>query len=292
MSDKVSFGIYGFEITRPIVLPGLELVPVHTEYRAAQSAAREKGRFNLTCLGRIDSSCPYSGGNVRHVLFDLEAALTLCEQQYVIVTRPHAEDVDALKASLPRDLDLMHPRGSPGNLIHADTFSPSSRREFLGRCLQTLDDAEVEQRFQLRRGLHTNAEIWRMREPFVDTTYYLAFSSLEGMSRAWSSDRDSTAEEVMTPFLRHCGFDFAQNRAGDRLRSMSTYCHLRNTLFHNGLLEAAFNDNGKTVTLRLTDYVHKLERIFSLVLLKIVGFDDGRINWDQWFDRQPFKGRT
>jgi hypothetical protein len=285
----VSFGVYGFEITRPIVLPGLELTPIYENDHEAQRAARQKGQFNLTCLGRLDSaSLAFSGGNIEHVLFDLEAALTVCEQQYVVVTRGYPDELDVIREQLPNELAMAHPRHTPGELIQSDAFSRDSRREYLDRCLSALDEAEG-QRVQLRKGLHKYAEIWRLREPFIDLTYYLTFSTLEGMSRAWLARSNGSAEEAMALFLRdRCEFDVGQNRPGQRERAMSTYAHLRNALFHNGMLETRVVENGTTVTFRITEYAHKLERLLGLALLRMIKFDDGRTNWNQWLDRQPF----
>lgn len=60
-------------------------------------------------------------------------------------------------------------------------------------------------------------------------------------------------------------------------------------LFHNGAFERTFNENGKAITLKLSEYESYLRRLVPDLLLKVMGYDDGHINWNRWLDRQPFR---
>jgi hypothetical protein len=78
-------------------------------------------------------------------------------------------------------------------------------------------------------------------------------------------------------------------RPSDLRRAVSTYTHLRNSLFHNSRFETRINVNGVQVEIRIVDYLFPLLQLVTLVVLKAVEFDDGHINWNSWIDRQPFK---
>ena len=69
---------------------------------------------------------------------------------------------------------------------------------------------------------------------------------------------------------------------------MQTYAHLRNALFHQGKFEKRINENVCEVVLKLTDYDDEWRRLIPDVLLKVLGFDDGLINWKRWLDRMSF----
>ena len=47
--------------------------------------------------------------------------------------------------------------------------------------------------------------------------------------------------------------------------------------------------NDDRVNLKCADYLFNLSMLVSLLVMKIVGFDDGHTNWDCWFDRQMHK---
>ena len=89
--------------------------------------------------------------------------------------------------------------------------------------------------------------------------------------------------------LTQLGFDVSQDRPNDLVRAVSTYAQLRNALFHNSELETEVNINGNLVELKVIDYIFHISQLVALSVLKVVGFDDGHINWNSWVDRQPFK---
>jgi hypothetical protein len=69
---------------------------------------------------------------------------------------------------------------------------------------------------------------------------------------------------------------------------VQNYAHVRNGLFHKGALEVQVPVNQTKLTLKLTDYDERLRLLVPDVMLKVLGFDDGHINWNRWLDRMPF----
>ena len=64
---------------------------------------------------------------------------------------------------------------------------------------------------------------------------------------------------------------------------MNTYSQLRNALFHNGKLEADIKyGNNDIKHVKLIDYYDKLYRLVMLLILKFVGLNTNRIDWNGW----------
>jgi len=288
------FGIYGYEITRPLSLNGLYLTPRVTPPNDARKLATSRSEFNLTGIGEITSSGRASlPESQRDILFDLAAALTFCQQQWVIVSRiiSHPDNVDPQRVlqSFPDQLDVRQERPSPGAVLISDFFDPDARCRFLDLCLDKLRDNQFEEATYFRKAFYRNVEIWRFNRQLLDVTYYMIFSALEILARRHSGDYTSSIAQVLTPFLRdECRFSVEQDKPSVRERSVQTYVHLRNALFHNGEFEVTFNENGYQITLKLMDYFDKLERLLSDVLLRVLGYNDPHINWNRWLDRMPF----
>jgi hypothetical protein len=104
------------------------------------------------------------------------------------------------------------------------------------------------------------------------------------------NDRSNqNSSEPICKLLVGYGFDVQIERPSDLQRAVSTYTHLRNTLFHNSEFTANINVNGTVVELKLFDYLFNISQLVALVVLKAIDFDDNHINWNSWIDRQPFK---
>lgn len=278
------FGVYGFAITRQVTVNGLIFTPKESSFLEAKKLATDRSAFSLTAIGSSVSE------PTRQTLFDLAAAMTFCQQQWVEITAPFsAADHSEAEAALPHRLDLAYRRWTSGALIINDAFDAQARRIFLELCLEKLSDKLFYEATGFRKALFRNVETWRQGESFLDVSYYLDFSALEILVRTATQDYRSPIAMLATPFLRNYRFDVVQNDPNSRERGVETYVHLRNALFHRGGFEIQINENGTPITLKLTDYEGFFRQLVPDVLLKVLGYDDGHINWNRWRDRMPFK---
>jgi hypothetical protein len=99
-------------------------------------------------------------------------------------------------------------------------------------------------------------------------------------------ERDSSIP--IAKILQNFGFDFKVNYPSDLQRSVSSYTHLRNGLFHRSAQEVTINQNGTDVIYKISDYWGTLSSLVPLIIMKAIGFDDGHINWDRWRTRIAF----
>ena len=89
--------------------------------------------------------------------------------------------------------------------------------------------------------------------------------------------------------LQSYGFVVYQDNPNNLARSVSTYLHIRNVLFHQGDFSATVQINSNKVTLNCSEYLFNLSMLVSLTIMKAIDFDDGHTNWDCWIDRQLHK---
>jgi hypothetical protein len=112
---------------------------------------------------------------------------------------------------------------------------------------------------------------------------------LESHARSVAKSGSSkNASEPICELLTQYGFDVHQDfkSTGDNRRSVATYTHLRNALFHNSNFTCTPKDEkGTMVELKLFDYLPNIQQLVPLVILKAVGFD-GYMNWDRWINMQ------
>lgn len=283
------FAIYGFEITKEIEFCNFIISPKVEDFREAESLAKDTTQFNLTAVGKI------KGVSSREELFDLAAALTFCQQQWVVVSNLYEFTEDTLSkqaiAKFPPVYETTNKRPSQGAVIIQDVFDNEARKNYLELCISRLRDQQFENNTNFRKAFFRNVEIWRMPTQFIDVTYYYDFSALEILARTFTQDyQANNVAKVISELLNHYGFDVAQDNIHSRHLGMQTYAHLRNALFHNGSFEKSFQENGVEITLKLIDYASYLSRLLPDVLLKVLGYDDNHINWNRWQDRMPFKG--
>lgn len=281
------FGIYGYDLTRPLTVAGITVRPCIADVAKTRQLAIDQKAFHLTAMG--ESPDPPDA----ELLFDLSAVLTFSQQQWIEITSIRAvhdatgpQDTSSLFA--PR-LDIPYRRPKGGSLISRDLNPPETEREFLELCLKRLQDQTFNKATNFRKAFFRNVEAWRLRVQAAEFTYYLNFSALEILARTDSRDyKEKNVAKILTPFLTKHGFNVKQNCPKSRERSMQTYAHLRNALFHNGEWKTTFNENDIDVTLNIADYAVLLERLVADVLLRLLGYNDPSINWDRWIDRQPF----
>lgn len=275
-------GIYGFEITSPIDLPGLRIEPRTNDQQQAKQWARDLENYQLTGV--------LMGASISNdVLFELEAILSFVERLDVLVSAPIEQVENNIFAHFHTRITTHQRSNGGGAVIAEDTLFRSSRSAFISKTLDRLQKKELCDSTQFRAMLFKYVETFRQRKPFIEVTYFLLFSGLESYARAVTHDRDNGASVPICKLLRDYGFDVQIDRPNDLNRAVSTYTHLRNALFHNGEFEKSINLNGVNVEHKLFDYIFNFSQLVALVILKSVEFDDGHINWNSWIDRISFK---
>ena len=283
------FGIYGFNFHREIKIENIRLVPLY-QSPEAETKAGDEGTFHLTGYGifqadldTISEETEYDT-RVRHI----EDAMTFCEQRWIMTTKVVILDTNEKPedfiqtGKLEKSLNLFQNRPSPGCIIARQSYLPYSRSKFLNLCVEKLADESFDSQTEFRKAFYRQTENLRMRQQFVDILYYFIFSGLEILAR---KDANNSIEKnvavVLTQFIEKHDFSVAQ-------KEVENWAHLRNALFHNGQFETEFNDNGTVIKLNIENYLYRLDALLHDILLKMIGFDDGHINWNRWQDRMPF----
>ena len=280
---NVICAIYGYQITRPIDLPGLRIDPRTGDYQLAKQWARDLDAYQLTAI--------LKGSSISDdLIFNLEAVLSFVEHLDVLISSPvELTEADPF-AQFPPSITTHRRNSGGGAIIGEDTFFHSSRCIFISKALNRLQDKEFCEQTQFNMLFFKCVETFRQRKPFIEVSYFLLYSGLESYARSVVNDRSNRNSSVpIGELLAGYGFDVQIERPRDLQRAVSTYTHLRNALFHNSEFTATVNVNGTVVELKLFDYLFNFSQLVALVVLKAVDFDDGHINWNSWIDRQPFK---
>ena len=276
--------LYGFEFTRPFSAAGLSFRPLEPLHDEAKALARNLNAHKLT--GTV--SAPKLTPETR---FHLEAVLSFIEHLEVLVSDPAGEDDAPENPERYFEPEIvLRPRHSGGGaLFGSDAFNPwrESRQQFIELALNRLADLEFCNRTRFNSLLFKSVETFRQRRPFLEISYFLLISGLEAFARAVQSDYVTKSASVpITRTLKDYGFKVYQDSPSDLPRSISTYLHIRNSLFHQGDFSATIQMNKSQVTLNCSEYLFNLSMLVSLTIMKAVGFDDGHTNWDSWIDRQ------
>ena len=283
MTDVI-FGIFGFDFCKQASVSGLELVPL---YRYPECRARGEDRENLqlTGYGKLPVDPPDT--DIRswiNTIQRLADGITFCQQQSIIVTRlirisgdDSIEDLIQTKR-LPPTSYVPKTLSGFGALICEDAFFPESRRTFLELFLTHL--SREDDNHPLTRALYRQIEILHLSRSLIELEHFLAFSGLEILSRAYGLQPDNSNVAVpMSGLLQQHGFDVPQTLAED-------WAAARNGAFHRGELVSVAPGSGNTVS--VFDQLYGLTTLLGDLSLKILGFDDGHINWNRWRDRAPF----
>ena len=273
-------GVYGFQVTKPIKLTGLQIKPRASDYAQVRSWASDLHAYNLTAVIVGDS---IDNG----YLFDLECVLSFLERLDVVVTLPTAAAEADLFTLFPLTIRTRRRQNGGGPVIGEDTFFPTSRGDFIAKAMEKLGDKVFCEASHFRELIFKFVQTFRQPEPYVDITWFLLYSGLEAFARGKSSGAKGKSLELICQLLKRYGFNVEENKHADLRRNMSTYKDLRDRLFHNSEYEV--QTRAHTVKVKMTDYLFNLEQLVALTILRAVEFDDGHINWDSWIDRQPFK---
>ena len=284
----VRLGIYGYECTREAVFDMYRMVPLSNTHQEVEALASDRNAYNLTAFLEVNSE---SANYLRQLIFDLEGVLSFIDQKDVLIANRlrDSEDYGQLAEDYPKSISGHFRHSGGGKVVMSDAFSSDSRRTFIELAMAKLTDTTDTNNATFRGAFYKSIEVFRARQRFIDVSFYLLFSALESLSRAALSDTSPNCAKPIGQLLRTYGFDIYENSVRDLRKSVSTYARLRNALFHNGKHEAETNVNGTTITLALSDYLSPFERLVPLVMMKYIGFDDGRTNWNSWLDRMMFK---
>ncbi|MBI2768353.1 MAG: hypothetical protein HYX47_01915 [Burkholderiales bacterium] len=276
-------GIYGYDITRPVALPrGQVIYPRTAEDRESDRWSADPNAYNLTAV--------VAGQSLeRQFLYNLDATLAFVEQADIYLGDVVDGDTPPHFQQFPDRLEMRRRLTGRGCAVIQDWLEPASRGEFIRLCLARLEDQAWCERTQFHLLLHKSIETFRQRDNFVDIAYFLLFSGLEGFARGVAPAPVKSTSRVIVQLLQSYEFDVLEVHT-DLPRSIRTYALLRDALFHNGRLETTWQRDGEVIPLTISAYLYNLRVLVRLVILKAVGFDDGRINWNCWIDRMPFKG--
>jgi len=276
-------GIYGFEITRPFEVYGMQFVPLINSFREAQDSARVLDQYNLTAVVIAEDFS-------RDLLFRLEAVLSFIEHLDVIVTEPMPLELPQPHDQFPKVLRTSRRHNGGGAIIGSDTFFPNSRATFIEKALQRLGDSAYCEATGYRVLFFKTTETFRQRKSFIEVSYFLLFSGLETYVRKSLNDFNSRdVAALLNKHLSKLGFKVFSFSESQLERSMDTYARLRNALFHSSKFEAHRTIHGSVHTYQLTDFYAQFLILVALVVVKATDFDDGHLNWDAWIDRQLLK---
>ena len=278
-------GIYGYQITHPVELDGLRIVPRTTDNHLAKLWARNLDSYHLTAVLKATSIS-------NDFIFKLETVLSFIERLDVLITSPEEQTGDDHFAQFPSSIPTHRRSNGGGAVISEDTVFPTSRSIFISKALSALQDEKLCEETQFNIMFFKYVETFRQRKPFIEVTYFLLYSGLESYARAMYEDRRPNSSVPICRLLIKYGFDVSQElkSTGDYHKAVATYTSLRNALFHNGeFIGLGKDENGSEIKLQLNDYLFNIWQLVALVILKSVEFDDGHINWNSWLDRQPFK---
>lgn len=276
-------GVYGYEINRKVELDDFLIHPVHQNFKTVRELARDTKNYFLT--GIIE----YKYKSTDISLFDLEGILAFIDRLDVIITNKNEfTSLKTAKDKTPQKLFLTGRQNGGGKLIQSDTFFEKNyRAEFINSAVHQLSKEENDS--VLRKSFFKTIESFRARRPFLEISYYLFYSALESLARYDLQDSDSkNSNKPIYLFLRKLGFNLQQDNPKDLKRAVSSYTHIRNVLFHNSGHEVGKDLYGETVNFNIKDYYSHLKLLVPLVILKYMGYDDGMIRWNSWYDRMPY----
>jgi hypothetical protein len=286
-TQMTTCGIYGFEFTRPFQAAGLEFLPLYRHPGEARKFARDNDIHHLTGTVSgarlLDDQCTHR----------LEAVLSFIEHLDVRLSEPSDDDASVATAPLSQFAPVLRlgRRYSGGGAdIDPDTTPPhqDARKDFIERAMDRLADDAFCEASKFRLLFFKAAETFRQRSPFLEVSYFLLMSGLEAFARAKRNDfTPGNAAQHIACVLKDYGFNVIENGGNSLPRAISTYLHIRNSIFHNGELAPTVRLDSLHVTLPSEDYLYHLQMLVCLTVMKVLDFEDLHRNWDGWFDHMP-----
>jgi hypothetical protein len=275
--------IYGYEFVREFTVAGIDFVPLFQHPECGQRA-KDPESFQLTGYGRFQAPAEDEWSDAEKVHL-LTAGMTFIQQQHVeasmLIRISTGDTVESLiqTEAFRNPLLSPTPRHTSGDLILSDTWRPESRVLLLRTFYQRF---EVERPADaLRQAFFRHIEISRLATPYVEIHHFLAFSALELLARSRGSyETQRNAAVPISNMLNDLDFPIEQVE-------VERWTHARNEAFHNGRLSSPDPRGGADI--KLADQLYPITSVLGDVLLKLLPFDDGHINWNRWRDRMAFR---
>ena len=164
---NVVCGIYGYQITRPIDLPGLRIEPRSSDHNQTKQWARDLDVYQLTAVLKGTSITD-------DFLFNLEAVLSFVEHLNVLISSPEEQTNDDPFAQFSPSIRMHRRYNGGGEIIGEDTFYQTSRSLFILKALDRLQDPHFCEQTQFKILLFKCVET----SPAKAICRYLLFSSL------------------------------------------------------------------------------------------------------------------
>ncbi|EOZ1500558.1 hypothetical protein U9655_002234 [Enterobacter asburiae] len=267
------YGIYGYNITNVSDFSFGKITPIHSSSHKLFHLMRDAKKIHLTSFLEIDKEFK---NKERKIIFHIENILTFIEQRPVIIKnklREH-EVISTLDSDYPDYLSSETPLPNPANIITENDSKFKLIENAYQKLIINTDDC-------LSKMIHKNIMVFSNPINYIDTSYYLLFSGLESIARQRLMDMKSNTNIVIANYLKNFGFNVKADSVKNEARSIQTYCHLRNALFHNGEFQTKpININGKTTIYKLEDYYPLLRHLNYLTILKELSVNSKHINWD------------
>ncbi|WP_247189648.1 hypothetical protein [Escherichia coli] len=267
------YGIYGYNITNVTDFSFGKITPIHSSAHKLFHLMRDTQKLHLTSFLEIDTEFKSQETNI---IFQLENILTFIEQRPVIIKNKlkEHEAISSPDSDYPSCLSSETPLPNPTNIITENDSKVKLIEGAFQKLIINTDDC-------LSKVIHKNIMVFSNPINYIDISYYLLFSGLESIARQRLMDINSNTNIVIANYLQGFEFNVNADNIKNEARSIQTYCHLRNALFHNGEFQTKpININGKTTIYKLKDYYPLLRRLNYLTILKELGINSKNINWD------------
>ncbi|WP_210543829.1 hypothetical protein [Rhodoferax sp. PAMC 29310] len=202
-------GIYGYQTTRPIDLPGMRIEPRTCDYSLAKEWARDLDTYQLTAIltGALISS---------DLIFQLEATLSFVEHLDVVISSPLEAEGKDLFTQFPPSIQTHRRNNGGGATIQEDTFFHTSRSLFISKTLDRLQNKEFCEQTKFNILFFKSVEPFRQRKPFIEITYFLLYSGLESYARSVIEDHISrNSSKPICELLTRYGFDVQIEKPDD-----------------------------------------------------------------------------
>lgn len=280
MPDRI-VGIYGYDFTHAFTVGGIEFVPFFG-VPASRARATDRNALQLTGFGRFLS--PGQGQSDADMARLITDGMTFVQQQDVaaslLIDISADETVESVvqREGFRRPLSIAHERHTFGSVVVEDAWYRDSRSQFLTKFVERFLVEDLAD--PMRKAFFRQIAVSRLAIPFVEISHFLSFSALELLARSRGQNADNANAAVpIRDLLNELGFSVQQVE-------VERWTRARNAAFHRGELESVDPAGGPPI--RLIDQVLTINNVVVDVLLKLLPFDDGHINWNRWRDRQPF----
>ncbi len=276
------FGLLGFELYTEMTVAEIRLFPVFSGSKAALPAF-DSEHLILTAYGILPENANPSASGQRawsHIACLIADAMTFCQQQEVRATAfvEIGKEPEIAQAVRKLAQAVLHcSRGRPEMLVEGERGSPGSRERLLNLFVSRMR-APTGSRIDL--AIYRQLEIARLSNRFWELEFHLAFTGLELVARDFGGRRDAgPIARPLSEMLRSLGFDVPVLTAEKMVTA-------REALFLAGE-DSKLHENTGEIVYALA-WVRPLRVLLADVCLKKLGFEDERINWSRWAQRERF----